>query len=261
MEPEPLPRRSRNDGRLPGLAMCRWRPFGGAATGLQLSKFAETGSSSQISSRFLGGTKQTTAAGYARQGTQIQTCIGRRGARTQVANHEEDSRDVPGGAQGHEHGGPDAAGQSHGLRIESFMIDVLHCADLRSVRPLDWKRIVKIISAKPWANTIEANVSELDKDLNEFTKKDTSRLRGKLTIERIRTTAEWSKLKAKAACTRHLSVYAYHIAQHFNSGSLHDQRREALCKLLCRFYEIIADDTCSCQMTIAKNSKRWAANS
>ena len=37
-------------------------------------------------------------------------------------------------------------------------------------------------------------------------------------------------------------MYAYHIAQRFNSGSLHDQRREALCKLLCRFYEIIADE-------------------
>ena len=137
---------------------------------------------------------------------------------------------------------PTLLDKAHGLRIGSFMIDVLHCADLGVSAHLVGNVFWEVISAKPWASTTEANVSELHKDLNEFTKKDTSRLQGKLTIERIRTTAEWPKLKAKAACTRHLSVYEYHIAQRFYSGSLHDQRREASCKLLCRFYEIIADE-------------------
>ena len=66
-------------------------------------------------------------------------------------------------------------------------------------------------------------------------------LRGKITIERIRTTADWPKLKAKAACTRQLSRYALHLAVKYNSGSLHDRRRHGVCHLLVRYYEIIEE--------------------
>ena len=77
---------------------------------------------------------------------------------------------------------PTLLDKAHGLRIESFMIDVLHCADLGVSAHLMGNVFWEVISAKPWANTTEANVSELHKDLNEFTKKDTSRLQGKLTL-------------------------------------------------------------------------------
>ena len=68
---------------------------------------------------------------------------------------------------------PTLLDKAHGLRIESFMIDVLHCADLGVSAHLIGNVFWEVISAKPWANTTEANVSE-------FTKKDTSRLPGQI---------------------------------------------------------------------------------
>lgn len=41
--------------------------------------------------------------------------------------------------------------------------------------------------------------------------------------------------------TRHLSKYAAHLTSVHNSGNLHDARRHAICHLLNRFYEIIAE--------------------
>lgn len=95
---------------------------------------------------------------------------------------------------------------------------------------------------KPWGRTMEANTTALYADMKEYTKKDSSRLQGKLTIERIRTSGDWPKLKAKAACTRHLSFYARSLCERFNSGSVHDQRRLALCKLLCQFYTAVESE-------------------
>ena len=65
-------------------------------------------------------------------------------------------------------------------------------------------------------------------------------LQGKLTFERIRTQADWPKLKAKAACTRHLISYARHLCELHNDGSTHDRRRLACVKFVERFYEVCA---------------------
>ena len=141
------------------------------------------------------------------------------------------------------------------------MIDVLHCADLGVSAHLIGNVFWEVISTKPWANTTEANVSELHKDLNEFTKKDTSRLQGKLTIERIRTTAEWPKAESKGGVhqafvrVRTTSLNGLTAAAFTISGA------KPCVNCSAASTRSSQTSTCSCQMTIAKNSKRWAANS
>ena len=67
-------------------------------------------------------------------------------------------------------------------------------------------------------------------------KKDKVKIQGKLTFERIRTKADWPKLNAKAAATRHMAHYALDLAQRYNSGSTHDKRRLVCCQFLVSFY-------------------------
>ena len=130
MEPEPLPRRSRTDGGLPRLALCPWRSFGGR---LQVCSYP----SSQrlgVLLRFLRDSQVEPSRqlllvvqGKAHKSKLVLDGVGR-GCR--VANYEEDSRDVPGGAQGQEHGGPDAAGQSPWPENRELHDRRLRCADL-----------------------------------------------------------------------------------------------------------------------------------
>jgi hypothetical protein len=65
------------------------------------------------------------------------------------------------------------------------------------------------------------------------------RLRGKLVMNRIKTSGDWPKLKAKAAPCRHIGKYCKHLCELDNSGSLHDRRRLAVVTLLQRFYDIL----------------------
>jgi hypothetical protein len=64
-------------------------------------------------------------------------------------------------------------------------------------------------------------------------------IRGKLTLERLKTSKDWPKLKAKGAPTRHAIKFAKTLAETHNTGSLHDRRRLAVCTLLDNFYEIL----------------------
>ena len=65
------------------------------------------------------------------------------------------------------------------------------------------------------------------------------KIQGALTLARIRTSADWPKLKAKAAACRHIVQFAKKLAEDNNSGTIHDKRRLACCQLVCRFYEIL----------------------
>ena len=68
-----------------------------------------------------------------------------------------------------------------------------------------------------------------------------SRLQGKLTVDRVKTSSGWPKLKAKAAATRHLAAYALNLAERF--GTADDRRVVAACQLLCQFYHIISSES------------------
>ena len=124
-----------------------------------------------------------------------------------------------------------------GLRLECVMIDVLHTADLGVTAHILGNILWECVVAKVWGEaTQDANVAECMKAIEQFYKhnKTTSKLQGKLTVDRLRTTGGWPKLKSKAAAARHLVPFAVGLAR------LHlDERRLALCRLLERFYVIL----------------------
>jgi len=127
-----------------------------------------------------------------------------------------------------------------GLRVECVMIDVLHTADLGITCHIIGNIIWECIVGKKWAGTTyEANLSMCTKDLDNFyrTNKTTSKLQGKLTLERVRASGDWPKLKCKAAAARHLAPFALQLAEQHLDG-----RRVALCTLLVRFYGIMNEE-------------------
>ena len=67
-----------------------------------------------------------------------------------------------------------------------------------------------------------------------------SRLQGKLTAERTRTSNGWPKLKGKGAAVRHLAPYVLSLAIEHDTGSAHDRRRVAVCQYLVKFYDLLA---------------------
>ena len=69
--------------------------------------------------------------------------------------------------------------------------------------------------------------------------KPSSRVKGTLTVDRIRTKGGWPKLAAKAAATRHLAAVALNLAQDFGLPEKEERQILGLRQLLVRFYEII----------------------
>ena len=62
-------------------------------------------------------------------------------------------------------------------------------------------------------------------------------MRGKLTLEKIRTSNNWPKLKGKGAGVRSLSPFLLEQAELYLS-----ERHVLLCRMLCRFYHILANE-------------------
>jgi hypothetical protein len=132
--------------------------------------------------------------------------------------------------------------QATGFRLEFVMIDVLHTVDLGIASHIIGNVMLEIMQTKIWGTNRPEQVKGLMAHMNVWYKTHVlkkSRLQGKLTVDRIKTSKGWPKLKAKAAATRHLSRYALELSQTYNSGSLHDQLRLAVCQLLVRFYDIL----------------------
>ena len=67
-------------------------------------------------------------------------------------------------------------------------------------------------------------------------------MQGKLSLDRIKTSGGWPKLKAKAAATRHLAPFALGLAIEHDTGSPRDRRRVAVAQLLINCYNIIHDE-------------------
>ena len=63
-------------------------------------------------------------------------------------------------------------------------------------------------------------------------------------MERLRTSKVWPKLKAKAAATRHLALFAFELISELGDPTHpywgdHDRLAQGVCQLLCRFYELV----------------------
>ena len=83
---------------------------------------------------------------------------------------------------------------------------------------------------------MEANVKGLNDALLAWYKanKVDSRIKGKITRDRIKTSSSWPKLKAKGAATRHVIPFCLELARKHL-----DVRRIALCQVLCSFYDLL----------------------
>ena len=128
------------------------------------------------------------------------------------------------------------------LRFEGIMIDTMHCCDLGVCSHLVANVLVELLDQFA-GSTVDARVEALEEHLNEWTKATGSdiRLRGRLTIARLRTSGDWPKLAGKAAESRHMVDYALHLSQKFQRpGNTRDARRTAMCQLLQEFYGILS---------------------
>ena len=98
-----------------------------------------------------------------------------------------------------------------------------------------------ILELGHWGETQEIQTKGLEKQMHLWFKRNqqASKIQGKLTFSRLRSSKEWPKLKAKAACTRHVTRFALELSKQHNSGSDHDRKRDAACELLVRFYDIL----------------------
>ena len=89
-------------------------------------------------------------------------------------------------------------------------------------------------------STIDGNLEKLAEKIYLYYKDNkqiTSKLQGKLTKERVKTSKGWLKLKAKAAQTRHLAPFALALAREHL-----EPRRIAICQLLCTFHAMLDEE-------------------
>ena len=134
-----------------------------------------------------------------------------------------------------------------GFRLDCVMVDVLHTVDQgvasHIVANVLWTFAVcrKVFGGK----TQQEQVANLFAHMNAWYKKvkEKTKLKGKLTVERLRTKGDWPKLKAKAAATRHLARYALQLCFEFASTAAEDRQMVAVCQLLVRFYEIMESES------------------
>ena len=142
-----------------------------------------------------------------------------------------------------------------GLRLECVMVDVLHTVDLGLTahvcgNVIWWLVIVVNIFGVPtYAKRMEACQNYYKAWVKST--KCKNKLRGKLTVERVRADAgEWPQLKSKAAPLRSMARFCLHMMQSFGSFASDDawrQRHDSLAlgvtQLLCEFYDILESES------------------
>ena len=137
-----------------------------------------------------------------------------------------------------------------GFRLECIMIDILHTVDLGVAAHIigNVLFIFCVLRGCFGGATYADRVKRLATDLANWYKetKCTGRLRGELKLEDIRKSGCWPKLRGKAAAIRHMAGYALKVVRAFGNGSVHDNRVRAVCELLCRFYEIVSQESQFC---------------
>ena len=129
------------------------------------------------------------------------------------------------------------------LCFEGVTIDVLHAVDQGLASHVVANALVEL--SQPWGPNQAARAAALDRNIQDWYKtceRRPSKVQGKLTWERLKTSNDWPKLKAKAAATRHLSRFALEEAKKFDEAlpedaeptlKLHSRRRRAVCTFPC----------------------------
>ena len=127
------------------------------------------------------------------------------------------------------------------------MIDVLHCVDQgvasHVIANVLW--LFAVVRGVFGGATQQAKVKKLMEHIKKWysRRKPSSKIKGALIVERLRTQGGWPKLKAKAAATRHLAAYALDLAQEFGTGSREDGQVLAICQLLCNLYDLLTSES------------------
>ena len=136
------------------------------------------------------------------------------------------------------------------LRTEGVMIDSMHAVDQGMACHILANILFEMMRSGAFGGTnISDQLNGLREALDEWYRrnKDRYRIQGKLTIDRIKTSSDWPKLKAKAAATRHLAFFCREMLdKHGAEGDTpqqrtHNKRVQSICKLLCRYYEILSE--------------------
>ena len=97
------------------------------------------------------------------------------------------------------------------LRTEGVMIDSMHAVDQGMACHILANILFDMMRSGAFGGTnIPGQLKGLREALDEWYRRNKGRYRiqGKLTIDRIKTSSDWPKLKAKAAATRHLAFSA-----------------------------------------------------
>ena len=118
-------------------------------------------------------------------------------------------------------------------------VDLLHAVDLGVTAHIIANVFITCLKKQVWGgSTYEENTKGLHEEMVAWHKKNKtkSKLQGKLTYERLRTTSGWPKLKAKAAATRHLIFFALDLATRHCQD---DIRIIAVVQLMCEFYTLL----------------------
>ena len=140
-----------------------------------------------------------------------------------------------------------------GFRLECVMVDILHTMDQgissHIVANVMWyfATIRNVFGGR----NMEEKISNLNANLISWYRdtKAKVRVQGPLTVDRVRTSGEWPKLKCKAAATRHLASYVLHLVIVHGAKTVddpwhgHDQLTLGVCQLLVRMYEIINSES------------------
>ena len=134
-----------------------------------------------------------------------------------------------------------------GFRLESIMIDVLHTVDLGVAAHIisNILLIIGVLRTVCGGRNYEQRVGALSNALDNWYKrtKCDSRLRGKLSLERLRPSGDWPKLKGKAAAIRKLARFALEVAETYAENTAEDKLIIDVIGLLVAFYEIMDSES------------------
>ena len=134
-----------------------------------------------------------------------------------------------------------------GLRLECVTIDVLHAIDQgfgsHVLGNLLW---YLACIRKVFGNCTQAEcVKNLNRHIQAWYKKTKcpNRIRGDLSVEDLRKTGGYPKLRAKAAATRHLAPYVKELMTEFCTDDINERRMKRLIEILCQFYSILEQES------------------
>jgi hypothetical protein len=128
------------------------------------------------------------------------------------------------------------------LRLEGFLPDAMHGMDEGFTADVCGNIMHEVMETAGWGSTQPKRAEQLDQELKKHYKeiKETVKIDGRITYDRVKMSGDWPVFKGKAAATRHLVPFVVKLAERFNSGSPHDERRLVLCKALQKCYGIMS---------------------